>query len=182
VKKEKEKNKKKMQKNKQSFMPKLIFLCCITTSIVTTLSMSKYESTVVGISSATVAKFDVRMEVSQNTELQLDYTNTEKQTASYSFSVIGESEVTVLYDVIVELPDDWPLTVSMKLFQKIGDKEVEMQLASKNGNIYTWTNTFEISEGETKHDYVLQFSFDSAVDNNRTLEGIKILVNAQQEN
>jgi len=173
-----------MVKYRQNYISVLVFLCFITTIIVTTLSLSRYKTTITTSSDAKVAKLEITAKGNLNTNLQLDYSNSAMQSTNYAFTISSKSEVGMTYNVAVVVPESWPNTVSLQLFQNIENTEKEMTLITKENNKYIWKNNFEICENEEtiEHEYILKFSFNSQVDNDTSINGIKISVDAEQIN
>ena len=168
-----------MGNNNQSFIPKLIFLCIITTSIVTTLSFSKYQSTGSAISNtARVSKpvLSVRLAENQKESLLIDC-NTDDTSISYNIVVSNTesnitSEVSLKYDVILTLPSTAPEGLTIK----IDDKD-----ADKKGNTYTIHNAGQFSPSATNENkHTLTFQANPDIIRNCNLENIKITVYAEQ--
>ena len=168
-----------MGNNSQSFMPKLIFLCIITTSIATTLSFSKYQSTVIGTSNtATVSKpvLNVRLAENQEESLTIDC-NSDKTATAYNLIVSNNetnntSEVSLKYDIILTLPTSAPNGLDIKIDGKD---------ATKNGNIYTIQNAGQFSpSAANEKTHTLTFEVNPDIVRNCNLENIKITVYAEQ--
>ena len=168
-----------MGNNKQSFMPKLIFLCIITTSIVTTLSFSKYQSTGIGNSSSARASkpvLNVAFAENQQESLVIDC-NTDKTNVTYNIVVSNTesnvtSEVSLKYDVILTLPTTAPTGLTIKIDGKD---------ATKKGNTYTIENAGQFSPSTANEKtHTLTFEADPEIIRNCNLENAKITVYAEQ--
>lgn len=168
-----------MENNNQSFMPKLIFLCIITTSIVTTLSFSKYQSTVVGTSNtARVSKpvLNVAFAEGQGKSLEIDC-NEENTSVSYTIVVSNTesnvtSEVSLKYDVILTLPTIAPNGLIIK---------IDGKSATQKGNTYTIENAGQFSPyTANEKTHTLTFEADPDIIRNCNLENAKITVYAEQ--
>lgn len=168
-----------MKNNSQSFLPKFIFLCIITTSIVTTMSFSKYQSTIAGTSNtATVSRPILNVTLAENQEESLKINcNTDETSANYSIVVSNKennviSEVSLKYDIILTLPSAAPEGLTIK----IDDND-----AIQNGNTYTIENAGQFSpssSGENTHTFT--FKADPDVIRDCSLEDITITVYAEQ--
>lgn len=108
-----------MMENKKDLMPKLVFLFFITTSIVTTLTLSKYESAMAGSTSAKVAAFVVDAVGNGGDTLEIDC-NQENPSVSYDIIVSNKmessiSQVGIKYNVIVEFSEVLPTGMEISL-------------------------------------------------------------------
>lgn len=152
-----------MQKSKQFLIPKLIFLCCITTSIVTTLTLSKYQTIIESSDNARVAMFVVEAFGSDIDNFEIDC-NAEIPIATYDITVTNAknsvvSEVAIKYDIIVEfstaLPNEMTISIDNEtysggqttyIFEDIGNFTA--------GNQASRTHTLKIvASSNVKDDY-----------------------------
>lgn len=102
----------------QNLIPKLLFSVLITTVVVTTFSLSKYESAMAGSSNVTVASFIINSTGSELDNLSIDC-NSDSPIASYDVVVTNKkdntiSQVAIKYDIVVEFSKALPtgLTIS----------------------------------------------------------------------
>lgn len=168
-----------MRNNSQSFLPKFIFLCIITTSIVTTMSFSKYQSTIAGTSNtARVSRPILNVTLAENQEksLQIDC-NEDDTSVNYSIVVSNKennviSEVSLKYDISVTFQSEVPDGLTLK----IDNKDL-----SKNGNTYTIKNIGQFSPSTiNENTHTLTFEADPDIVRNCNLEDITITVHAEQ--
>ena len=168
-----------MRRNKQSFMPKFIFLCIITTSIVTTFSLSKYQSTLTGstgTSSIAIPILNVTLAENQEENLKIDC-NTDETSANYEIIVSNKknnltSEVSLKYDLILTLLSTAPDGLTIK---------IDNQTPTKNGNTYTISNIGQFnSSTQSENTHTLTFEADPDVIRNCNLENITVTVYAEQ--
>ena len=168
-----------MRRNKQSFMPKFIFLCIITTSIVTTFSLSKYQSTLTGstgTSSIAIPILNVTLAENQEQNLKIDC-NTDCTNANYEILVSNienniTSEVSLKYDIIVTLPSTAPDGLTIKIDNKA---------PTQNGNTYTISNIGQFnSSTQSQNTHTLTFEADPDVIRDCNFEDISITVYAEQ--
>ena len=82
-------------------LPLLIAVCCVAVPP----TVAKYISSANGSATADIAKFDVQVSSGSSASLVIDAASS-TPTASYAFTVTNNSDVTVMYDVIVTLPAD----------------------------------------------------------------------------
>lgn len=167
-----------MKKNKQSFIPKLIFLYIITTSIVTTLSFSKYQTTVLGTNTVRVSKPVLNVEFDENQKKsQTIDCNIENTVVNYNIIISNSnnnniSEVSLGYDVIITLPIEDVDGLSI---------EIDGIKATKEKNRYTIKNVGEFTPGQkSEHKHILTFKADSEVIRSCNLNNAKITVYAEQ--
>lgn len=170
-----------MKNNSQSFLPKFIFLCIITTSIVTTLSLSKYQSTIAGTSNvATVSRpiLNVALAENQKESLQIDC-NEDETSTSYSIVVSNKendiiSEVSLKYDITITFPPEAEVPDGLTL--KIDNKNL-----SKSGNTYTIKNIGQFSPSyANENTHTLTFKADPNIIRSCSFEDITITVYAEQ--
>lgn len=168
-----------MENKTQSFLPKFIFLCIITTSIVTTLSFSKYQSTVNGSTSTVKASkpiLNVTIAENQEESLVIDC-NEENTSVNYNIVVSNTesnviSEVSLKYDVILTLPSTAPNGLTIKM----DDKSL-----TQKGNIYTTENAGQFNPSITNENtHTLTFTADPDIARSCNLEDITITVYAEQ--
>jgi len=168
-----------MRNNSQSFLPKFIFLCIITTSIVTTMSFSKYQSTIAGTSNtARVSRPILNVSLAENQEESLQINCNEDDTSTnYSIVVTNKennviSEVSLKYDLILTLPTTTPNGLDIKIDNKA---------ATQNKNTYTIKNAGQFSPSATNENtHTLTFEADPDIVRNCNLENITITVHAEQ--
>lgn len=120
---------------------KLVFLCLITTIIVTAISLSKYETTVKGNNSAKVAIYAIDSYAQEDSikDLKIDCAgeNDLKLTDGCSYVITNEidgkiTEVAVAYKIKIQLEEELPLGVSIKVSD---DNGIE-------GNVTTLDNCY----------------------------------------
>ena len=120
-----------MKKNKDGLMSKLIFLSLITTIIVTTMSLSKYQSTLGGTSNTTVAIYAMAAYTNENTDedLVVDCAGERnlQLTDGYSYVITNEvqgkvAEVAVKYKIKVEFEDELPTGITIDVTDENGNK------------------------------------------------------------
>lgn len=101
----------------QNSIPKLMYFVIITTIIVTTFSLSKYESAIAGSSDVTVASFVFNATGSDKDSLSIDC-NSDAPTISYDVIVSNQkdnsiSQVAIKYDIIVEFSEPLPTGITI---------------------------------------------------------------------
>ena len=168
-----------MRENKKSFMPQFLFLCIITTSIVTTFSLSKYQSTLTGstkISRVAVPILNVTCVDNQEQNLKIDC-NTNDTSVKYEIIVSNKqnnmiSEVSLKYDIILTLPQN----VQDGLIVKIDNK-----IPTKNKNTYIISDIGRFNSGiQNKNKHTLIFEADPDVIRTCNFEDITVTVYAEQ--
>lgn len=143
------------------------------------LSGANFVSAIKTKSKATVGKIDINSVGNANTTMKLDF-NSSIFTSDYEFSVTDNSEVSTKYNIITELPEKFPLTVDLKLLKKVNNNYQELTCISKNKNEYIWSDESNIKSDVKQHDYILRFSYNSHLDIERNINGIKIKIYAEQ--
>ncbi|MBR6689459.1 MAG: hypothetical protein IKL68_05535 [Clostridia bacterium] len=168
-----------MNNKYQRFLPKLIFMCLITTSIVTTLSFSKYQTTVTGKSTnarVSVPRLSVALAEKQEDSLVIDC-NTNIKSVNYSIIVSNKekeniSEVSLEYDIIITLP----VEVASGLTVKVDGKET-----TRNKNKYTISKAGNFKPSTSRSQtHTLTFEANPDVIRNCELNNIKVTVYAEQ--
>ena len=101
----------------QNSIPKLMYFVFITTIIVTTFSLSKYESSIAGSSEVPVASFVVNATGSDKDLLFIDC-NSDTPTISYDVIVLNKkdnsiSQVAIKYDIVVEFGESLPTGLTL---------------------------------------------------------------------
>ena len=101
----------------QNSIPKLMYFVIITTIIVTTFSLSKYESAMAGSSSVNVASFVVNATGSDKDSLSIDC-NSDTPIISYDVIVSNKkdnsiSQVAIKYDIVVEFSQPLPTGLTL---------------------------------------------------------------------
>lgn len=101
----------------QNSIPKLMYFVIITTIIVTTFSLSKYESAIAGSSDVTVASFVVNATGSDKDSLSIDC-NSDAPTISYDVIVSNKkdnsiSQVAIKYNIVVEFSESLPTGITI---------------------------------------------------------------------
>lgn len=159
----------------------LIFFGILTIYIysISMVSGANFISATKAKSKATIAKLDIITNSSLNTMMQLDCNNS-VFTSDYEFSVTDNSDVSINYNIITELPENFPFTVDLKLLKKVDNNYQEVAYISKSKNEYIWSNRFNINDNVKQHDYLLRFSYNSYLDINRNVGGIKIKIYGEQ--
>lgn len=175
----------------------VLLLAVLTTFLWTTTTLAKYSTSTTGSDEARVARFDVQVEPKDNQETTfylalpntgLDGTDGEEKlkdcttnTASYSFTVTSNSEVTVTYDVVVKLPDaliDDDITVTLK---EDGQPTVKPTTTDTDRKTFTFSGVGTFQAGmEQQDDWTLTFTVGDNAVAGGTWDGIKIEVYAAQ--
>lgn len=106
----------------QNLIPKLMYFVIITTIIVTTFSLSRFESAKAGSIDAKVALFVVNATGSDKDSMSIDC-NSDNPTTSYDIVVTNKkdnaiSEVAINYDIVVEFSNSLPSGISLTLSNK----------------------------------------------------------------
>ena len=103
----------------QNLIPKLMYFTIVTTIIVTTFSLSRFESAQAGSIDAKVALFVVNATGSDQDSMSIDC-NSDNPTTSYDIVVTNKkdnaiSEVAINYDIVVEFSDSLPSGITLTL-------------------------------------------------------------------
>lgn len=145
----------------QNLIPKLVFSVLITTIIVTTFSLSMYESTMAGTSDIGVASFIIDSTGSDVDNLTIDCNN-DNPTVSYDLIVTNKkdssiSQVSIKYDLVVEFSEGLPTGITISdgtttlnsadgqttyLFSNIGDFSAGVE--ESNTHTITLTGSNEV--------------------------------------
>ena len=149
----------------------LLLLVLMSTSIVSG-RFARYASSATASSSARAAKYDISVSADSTSWIDLDPNSS--ASASYGFSVISGSEVTVEYDLIVVFKKALPEGIVLSLIR--GDEEIDLTYSD---NTYTAkkAGTFDPQGGT--HAYTLTFTAEKPVGADK-LESIAIRVDARQ--
>lgn len=173
----------KVKRKKSKYMPILIFLGIITTIIVTTLTLSKYETSMAE-SSSTKTAIPV-MDVSSNV-IQLEINPIEQENIYtekiYNFSVSNnkagqESEVSMEYTIQIESLANLPLEFELYTQEDVQETN---NLFKDNGSV---TETIQIKLGEEPHTYKLKIKWREGENSylyNQTIDYIRIVMNSNQ--
>lgn len=101
----------------ENLIPKLLYLSIITTIVISTFSLSKFESAIAGTSDVGVATFVINASGNDN-NLVIDC-NSETPTSSYSVVVTNKKDskvsgVSIKYDIVLEFNTALPsgMTIS----------------------------------------------------------------------
>ena len=173
-----------MIKKNQNLILKLMFFCYITMIFSTTLTLSKYSSTVVNQSNTKIAKFivDLTPLEGQPSNLSIICSNNEQYSKSYKFSVKNNkenkiSDVSIKYSIIVTLSEALPQGVKITL----NGKESEI---SSDGLKYTFLDMGEFYvDNSQEHTFELTFTVKAKeLQKDISLEKIKINLLAEQIN
>ena len=152
-------------------------LLCLTVMSVwgTSRLYARYSTSASGSDGARVAKFAVSAAPSQGQSTDFGMVTGENSSADYVFTVTGNSEVTVKYDVVVTFPAELK---GVNLTLKNGDNVVPAK--TSDNMIFTYVNVGEFSAGTVQTDSLtLTFTTtDTATD--AAWNGIKIDVYAEQ--
>ena len=101
----------------QNLIPKLVFSVLITTIIVSTFSLSKFQTAKAGASDVTVASFVINATGNDVDKLSLDC-NENNPTVSYDVVVTNKkddsiSQVAIKYDIVVEFSKPLPTGLTL---------------------------------------------------------------------
>lgn len=147
----------------------LLILVMLTTGMVFG-RYARYTSAATDGNSARVAKYEISVSSDSNESITLS----NGAPASYSFSVISESEVSVKYDLTFVLPQALPAGIDISL--KCGD---ETKKPEQTDNQYIAKNAGTFSPQGGTHEYTLIFTATQPVAAG-SLTGISIRVDARQ--
>lgn len=174
-----------MLKNKKDLLPKLIFLFFITTSLVSTLSMAKFQSTVAGVNSANAAAFVVQVtSLPENSnEIVLDCKNNYNPMpiAEYKIKVSNKNKINKIsqvgckYSIIVTLPEMLPEGVEMTV------SDTEDVVISENKLEYTFkSRNIFLPSVASEYINIIKFSANENVTGYHNLKNINIKVVSEQ--
>lgn len=173
---------------KKISIEKLVFLCVITTSIVTVISLSKFETARDGSNDAKVAVYAVESysEKSGIQDLKIDCTGEEEAAsrASCSYVITNEvngeiTEVTVAYKVKVEFEDELPQGISID----VKDKEGRETNVTKINNSYIFENDeWEFTPGIVQTNTIVITFKGQNIENatSTTVSNVQVSVIAEQ--
>lgn len=138
----------------------LVLLCMVLFSTYLTGGLyARYTSAGSSSDDARVAKFDIKNQITTHlVDLELHFFDSAKSSTSLPFSVTSGSEVSVKYDVVINMPAlpdgytyDW-------LEVKLNDQVLPAQAE----NVFTFSEVAEFSPNDdTAHDYTLTFTIRS---------------------
>lgn len=131
----------------QNLIPKLIFSVLITTIIVSTFSLSRFQTAKAGASDVSVAYFIVSATGSEEDKLTLDC-NSNNPIVSYDVVVTNKKDnsisgVTIKYDVVVEFSEALPSGIT------ISDGKTTLN-SVEGQNIYLFNDIGNFSAGLEK--------------------------------
>lgn len=164
----------------------LVILCMVLISTYLTGGLyARYTSSDSSSDSARVAKFDIKNQITSHVvDLELHFFDSAKSSASLPFSVTSGSEVSVKYDVVVNMPAlpdgynyDW---LEVNLNGQI--------LPPQSENIFTFSEVGKFAPNDdSTHEYVLTLTIRSeylgmppAGLNDLENGGVAITVHAEQ--
>lgn len=101
----------------QNLIPKLVFSVFITTIIVSTFSLSRFQAAKAGASDVTVASFVINATGSDVDKLALDC-NSDNPIVSYDVVVTNKKDnsisgVAIKYDIAVEFSEELPIGITI---------------------------------------------------------------------
>lgn len=149
----------------------LLILVMMTTSIVSG-RYARYTNSATVSDSARVAKYDVSVKAITGDQIVLDPNSS--NTVSYNFSVTSNSEVTVEYDLVIELRKELQAGISLSLVR--GEEGISL---TPSGNTYKAENAGTFSPQGGTHTYTLTFTATQPIGKDQ-LEDVAIRVNARQ--
>ncbi len=129
---------------------------------------AKFSTSASGSDSARVAKFEVTaydFEGQEDASLSVD-----NKTATYSFKVSSNSEVSIKYDVILEFPSNVPEGVEIT---------IDGKSASVNGSVCTISDVGTFEAGKYENSHTMQIAV-SLFDEDSELNSVKVKVVASQ--
>ena len=153
-------------KNKKDLLPKVVFLFFITTSLVTTFTLSKYQSTVAGTNGVNAAGFVVEVsslpESTKNMVLDCMNNYNPMPVAEYKIKVSNTndknktSQVGCKYSIIITLPEALPegIDLSISGAEEAGVSEDKKVYTFKSENVFSpgiseeFTNIITFSASE----------------------------------
>lgn len=158
----------------------LIMLCIFTTIIVTTLTLSRYKSSIAGSSSAKVATPVINISA-ENPVIDVNINPMQSENI-YEFSVSNieneqKSEVSMEYTIQIESLRNLPLYYEL---YRIEDENETTDLFEKNGDI---TEKIEMNLEESKHTYKLKIKWQEDEQSYlyaQTIDYIQIILNSNQ--
>ena len=140
----------------QKMIPKLLYFAIFTTIIVSTFSLSKYESTIIGSSSVSVASFVVDASSNDSDNLSIDCNSSDPMT-NYNIVVSNNkdgiiSQVSIMYDVVLEFSEVPPTGLTLS----IGSQTLT---TIDRQTTYTFKNVGSFSpsiEGNNNHSIIIK--------------------------
>ena len=170
---------KKRQKRERK-LKNLIMLCIFTTIIVTTLTLSKYKSSIAGNSNAKVATPIINISA-ENPVIAVKINPIQSENI-YEFSVSNikddkKSEVSMEYTIQIESLRNLPLCYEL---YRIEDENETEDLFEQNGDI---TETIQMNLEESKHTYKLKIKWKEDEQSYlyaQTIDYIQIKINSSQ--
>ncbi len=133
---------------------------------------ARYTTTAYGEDSARAAKFEVSVDTAMAQMTDFSF-SPDMPFASYSFKVSGNSEVSIKYDVILELPAESVMPAGVTI-------TIDGTHAVVSGNTYTFSNDSWVSAaGSYDREHTMTIDITS-FEQNSTLNGIVVKVIAGQ--
>lgn len=172
-------------KNKKDLLPKVVFLFLITTSLVTTFTLSKYQSTVAGTNSANAAGFIVEVSSlpESSKDMVLDCMNNYNPMPSVDYKIKVSntnnknktSQVGCKYSIIVSLPEALPDGIELSI------SDAEKAEVSEDKKTYTFKSKNVFLPGIIgEYTNIITFSASEEVIGNHELNDISINVISEQ--
>ena len=140
----------------------LVLLCLVLFSTYLTGGLyARYTTSASGSDSARVARFEITgggnwTDSTENIDLDLNFFDPNKTSASLTFEITSGSEVAVKYDVVITMPDQPDGYDYSWLEIKLG----EATPSSVNGNVYTFSGvgSFVPNYSGDSHKHTLSFA------------------------
>lgn len=172
-------------KNRKDLLPKVVFLFFITTSLVTTFTLSKYQSTVAGVNSASAAGFIVEVtslpESSKDMVLDCMNNYNPMPIAEYKIKVSNTndknktSQVGCKYSIIITLPEALPEGIELSV------SDAEKAGVTENNKVYTFKSKNVFSPGVSEeYTNIITFYASENIIGHHELKGISINVISEQ--
>ncbi len=172
-------------KDKKDLLAKVVFMFFITTSLVTTFTLSKYQSTVAGTNSANAAGFVVEVSSlpESSKDMVLDCMNNYNPMPSVDYKIKVSntndknktSQVGCKYSIIITLPEALPEGIDLSV------SDAEKAEVSEDKKTYTFKSKNVFLPGISKeYTNIITFSASEEVIGNHELNDISINVISEQ--
>lgn len=127
----------------ENLIPKLLYLTIITTIVISTFSLSKFESAIAGSTDVSVASFVIDAS-GKNEDLIIDC-NTETPITSYDVVVTNKKDnkisgVAIKYDIVLEFNTPLPSGITIS-------NGITALTTNENQTIYTFSNVGTLLSG-----------------------------------
>ena len=157
----------------------LMLLCAVMVSVYLTGGIAaRYVAVAEGTATARVAKFDVSCQSVSETplDINLNFLDPAQSQDTFDFTTVSNSEVTVSYDVEIQLPVAVTRWIDSGLIAVDMDGEDPVQLNVEEGIVTFAGNTFSYGENSATHTLTFTASATAMPESEESITGEKAVL------